>query len=244
MVAAACRAARSLNQPTSTSRSCRPTTVRTASPPRDRSGRRPVWLDPAGVTPAPVRRGKGPPAYGRRPDRERVAGRIGHLGAVVVHAPPGDAPRALAHRVAVVGLHGEDEVVGDRDVPGVVGGRGRRHPLELAVHLGGARGARHRAPRQGGARLAGRGLGVEYGGRGGGLAHQGAARAGPSAPAPGAPTTAVSPSATAPTAMAAFRRRWRFSGGAATITGVTGVSGSLDCLPASATCSVHAVPFQ
>lgn len=50
--------------------------------------------------------------------------------------------------------------------------------------------------------------------------------------------------------MAAFRRRWRFSGGAATITGmtgmtgVTGVSGSLDCLPASATCSVHAVPFQ
>jgi hypothetical protein len=31
--------------------------------------------------------------------------------------------------------------------------------------------------------------------------------------------------------MAAFRRRWRFSGGAATITGVTGVtgvSGSLD----------------
>lgn len=44
--------------------------------------------------------------------------------------------------------------------------------------------------------------------------------------------------------MAAFRKRWRFSGGAATITGVTGVSGSLDCLPASATCSVHAVPFQ
>jgi hypothetical protein len=76
---------------------------------------------------------------------------------------------------------------------------------------------------------------------------RGAVGAGPSAPAPGAPTTAVSPSATAPTAMAAFRRRWRFSGGAATITGVTGVtgvSGSLDCLPASATCSVHAVPFQ